>query len=105
MFIYIQPFVLDTGRHSKAVKPLDAKEEKETASCSPEVDDEDAEALSPKETPAVTVESAVARREKAGHQRAEDATDTMNRAGTDRVIDMQHVVDEFDGEDQYGSTN
>ena len=99
MFIHVQSFVLNTGRHPKAVKLLDAKEEKEAAGCSPAVDDEDAEALSRKEAPAVTVESAVACREKAGHQRAEDATDTMNGAGTNRVVDMQHMVDELDGKD------
>ena len=105
MFVNVQSFVLNTGRHPKAVKFLDAKEEKEAANCSPEVDDEDAEALSAKETPAVTVESAVARRKQTRHQRAEDATDTMYGAGTDRVIDMQHMVDELDGKDQNRSAD
>ena len=78
MLIDIKAFILDTGRHSKAVKPLDAKEENEAASCSPEVDDKDAEAFSPKEAPAMTIKSAVARREKSGHQRAENTTDAVN---------------------------
>ena len=99
MLVNVQSFVLNTGRHPKAVKFLDAKEEKEAAGSSPEVDDKNAEAFSPKEAPAVAIERAVARREQAGHQRAENATDTMNGAGTDRVIDMQHVVDELDGKD------
>ena len=100
MFVNVQSFVLNTGRHPKAVKLLDAKEEKEATGCSPAVDNKDTEAFSPEEAPAVTVESAVARREKARHQRAEDATDTMNGAGTDRVVDVQHMVDELDGKDQ-----
>ena len=99
MFVNVQSFVLNTSRHPKAVKLLDTKEEKEAAGSGPEVNDKDAEAFSPKETPAVTVESAVACREKAGHQRAENATDTMYGAGTNRVIDMQHMVDELDGKD------
>ena len=99
MFIHVQSFVLNTGRHPKAVELLDAIEEKEAAGCSPAVDDEDAEAFCPKEAPAVAIESSVACREKTCHQRAEDATDTMNGAGTDRVIDMQHMVDELDGKD------
>ena len=99
MLIHVQPFVLNTGRHPKAVKFLDAKEEKEAAGSSPEVDDEDAEAFCPKEAPAVTVESAVARREKARHQCAENATDTMYGAGTYRIVDVQHMVDELDGKD------
>ena len=99
MLVNVQSFVLNTGRHPKAMKFLDAKEEKEAAGSSPTVDDKDAEAFSPEEAPAVTVESAVACREKAGHQRAEDATDAMNGAGTNRVVDMQHMVDELDGKD------
>jgi hypothetical protein len=105
MFVNVQSFVLNTGRHPKAMKFLDAKEEKEAADSSPTVDDKDAEAFCPKEAPAVAIERAVARREKAGHQRAEDTADAMYGAGTDRVVDVQHMVDEFDGEDQYGSTN
>ena len=77
MFVNVQPFVLNTGRHPKTVKFLDAKEEKEAAGSSPEVDDKDAEAFSPKEAPAVTVESTVARGEQTRHNRAEDAADTM----------------------------
>ena len=87
------------------MKFLDAKEEKEAAGSSPTVDDKDAEAFCPKEAPAVTIERAVARREQAGHQRAEDATDTMNGAGTNRVVDMQHMVDELDGKDQNRSAD
>lgn len=105
MLIHVQSFVLNTDGHSKAVKLLDTKEEKEAAGSCPEVDDKDAETFSPKEAPAVAIERAVARREKAGHQRAEDTADAMYGAGTDRVVDVQHMVDEFDGEDQYGSTN
>ena len=100
MFVNVQSFVLNTGRHPKAVKLLDAKEEKEAAGSSPEVDDKDAEAFSPEETPAMTVESAVARRKQTGHQRAEDTTDSMYGTGANRVVDVQHMVDELDGKDQ-----
>ena len=60
MFINVQSFVLNTCRHPKAVELLDAKEEKEAAGSSPKVDDKDAEAFSPEEAPAVTIQSAVA---------------------------------------------
>ena len=105
MFVNVQSFVLNTGRHPKAMKFLDAKEEKEAAGSSPTVDDKDAEAFCPKEAPAVAIERAVARREKAGHQRAENATDTMYGAGTYRVVDVQDVVNELNGIDKYGATH
>ena len=77
MFVNIQALVLDAGWHSEAVELLNAKEEKEAAGSCPEVDDEDAGALCSEETPAVTVESTVARGEQTRHNRAEDAADTM----------------------------
>ena len=59
VLVDVETFFLDAGIYTKAVQFLDAKEEDETASGCPEVDDEDAEALSAEETPAVTVEGTI----------------------------------------------
>ena len=101
MLVHIQTFVLDTGGNAQAVKFLDTVEECDTASCSPEVDNQDTECLSTEESPAVTVESTVAGGEQAGHQSAENAADTVHTAGTDGVVDMQAMVDELNGKDEY----
>ena len=78
MLVNIQALVLDAGWHSETVKLLDAKEEKEATGGCPEVDDENAEALCSEETPAVAVESAVARGEQTRHYSAEDAADAVD---------------------------
>ena len=105
MFVNVQSFVLNTGRHPKAMKFLDAKEEKEAAGSSPEVDDKDAEAFCPKETPAVAVESAIGCGEQTCQQSAKDAADTVYGACANRVVDVQDVVNELNGIDKYGATH
>ena len=100
MLIHVQSFVLNTGRHPKAVKFLDAKEEKEAAGSSPEVDDEDAEALSTEESPAASVESAIGCGEQTCQQSAKDAADTVYGACANRVVDVQDVVNELNGIDK-----
>ena len=105
MLIDVESFLFHTGTHTKSVQGLDAIEESESTGCSPKVDDEDTEALSSEEAPAVTVESSVAGREQSRHQGAEDTANTMNRRSTYRVVDMQPVIDEFDGIDEYDSTD
>ena len=77
VLVDVETFFLDAGIYTKAVQFLDAKEEDETASGCPKVDDEDAEALSAEETPTASVEGTVACREQASHQGTEDTTNTM----------------------------
>ena len=108
MFVDIETFLLNTLTNAQTVYLLDTIEEDETTGSSPEVDDEDTKQLSTKETPAEAVEGTVARREQTSHQCAEDTTDTMYRAGTHRVVDVQLVIDELDGvhqDDTTGQTN
>lgn len=77
MFVDVETFFLDAGIHAKSVQFLDTVEEDEAAYSCPEVDDENAEALSAEETPTASVEDAVACREQACQQGAKDTADTM----------------------------
>ena len=77
MLVDIKSFLLDATIHTQAVSILDSVEENESAGSSPEVDHQNAEALSTEESPAVAVEGTVRSRQQACHQRAEDTTDTV----------------------------
>ena len=59
MFIDIETFLLNTLVDAQSMQLLDAEEQDETTRCSPEVDDQNAEALSTEESPSVTVERTV----------------------------------------------
>ena len=84
---------------------LDAEEEDEAADGSPEVNDKDAEALGSEEAPTVTVERSVRSGKQTCHQCAEYTTDTMHRTGTHGIVDVQHVVDELNAEDEHRTAN
>ena len=105
MLVDIQTFVLDTGGNTQAVDLLDSKEEDDTAGSSPEVDHQNTEALSSEEAPAVTIERTVAGREQTCEQCTQDTTDTMNRACTYRVVDVQYMINELDREYQDGTAD
>ena len=105
MFIDVKTFFFDSLVYTQAVQLLDAIEQDETAGGSPKVDDQDTETLGAEESPAVTIESAVRCRQQTRHQCAENTADTMHTRSTDRVVDMQTVVDELDGIDQHQSTD
>ena len=105
MFVNVETFLLDALVNTQTVQLLDAEEQGDTTGGSPEVDDEDTEALGSEKSPSTSIESTVAGREQTCHQSTENTTDTVYRAGTHRVVDMQLVVDELDGIDQYDTTD
>ena len=59
MLIDVKTLVLDALVDAQSVQLLDAVEQDDTTGSSPEVDDQDAEALSTEESPSVTVERTV----------------------------------------------
>ena len=61
MFVNIQSFVLNAAINTQTMQLLDAIEQDEATGGSPEVDDQDAEALRPEESPAMTIESTIRR--------------------------------------------
>ena len=101
MLVDVETFLLYTFINAKTVNIFDAIEQNESTSGCPEVDDQDTEALCSEESPAVTVESTIAGREQTCHQGSQNTTDTMHRACTHGIVDMQHVVDELNGKYQY----
>ena len=62
MLVNVEPLLLDALVDAQAMQLLDAVEQGESTGASPEVDDQDAKALSTEESPAVTIESAIRRR-------------------------------------------
>ena len=105
VLVDVKTFLLDARLNTQTVQFLDAIEEDETACSSPEVDDEDAEALSGEESPTATIEGAVARREQTCQQGTEDTANTVYRRSTYRVVNVKLVVDELNGEHQHDTTN
>ena len=105
MFVDIQSFLLDTTIDAQSMQALDAVEQDEAAGSSPEVDDEDAETLSTEESPTMTIEGSVGRGQQTRHKRAQDAAYTMYRRSTHRVVDVQTMVDELDGEDKHDAAD
>ena len=59
MFVNIQSFVLNAAVDAETVKILDAIEQDKATGGSPEVDDQDAEALRPEESPTMTIEGPI----------------------------------------------
>ena len=79
---------------------LDAEEQDESAYCGPEVDNQDAKALYSEEMPSAAVEETSVSGEKAGEDSTEDTAYSVYGRCAYRVVDMQLVVDEFDGENE-----
>ena len=105
MLINVETFLFDALVDAQTVQFLDAIEQSEATGGSPEVDDQDAKALSTEESPAVTIESTIRSRQQTRHQRTQNTANAVYRAGTHRIVDVQHVVDELDGIDQYDTTD
>ena len=105
MLVDIQSFILDTTIDAQSMQALDAVEQDEAAGSSPEVDDEDAETLSTKESPTMTIEGSVGRGQQTRHKRAQDAAYAMYGRSTHRVVDVQTMVDELDGEDKHDAAD
>ena len=61
MFVNIQSFVLNAAINAQTMQLLDAIEQDKATGGSPEVDDQDAEALRPEESPSMTIEGPVRR--------------------------------------------
>ena len=61
MFVNIQSFVLNAAINAQTMQLLDAIEQDKAAGGSPEVDDRDAGARRPEESPAMTIEGPVRR--------------------------------------------
>ena len=61
MFVNIQTFVLNATVDAQTMQLLDAIEQDKATGGSPEVDDQDAEALRTKESPTMTIECTIRR--------------------------------------------
>ena len=105
MFIDVEAFLFNSPVNAQAMQALDTIEKRETAGGSPEVDNEDAEALGTEESPSVTIESAVGGRKQPSHQGAEDTAYTVYRRCTYWVVDMQRVVDKLNCIDEHQTTD
>ena len=81
VLVDVETFLLYTFINAQTVEIFYSVEQNHTANGCPEVDDEDAEALSAEKSPAVSVECTVGSAEQAGHQCAEDATAPCRRQG------------------------
>ena len=68
MFVNIEAFLFNTLVDAQAMQFLDAEEQYKTTDGSPEVDNQNAKALSSEETPSVTIESTAFRSQQSGHQ-------------------------------------
>ena len=85
------------------MQALDGVEQDEAAGGCPEVDDQDAEALSTEEAPSVTVQGTIGCGQESRQQCAQYAADTMYAGSTHRVVDVEHVINKLDGENQYNA--
>ena len=101
MLVDIEAFFLNSVTYAQTMQLLDTIEQSETTDSSPKVDDQYAKALGSEESPAVTVEGAVAGGEQTRHECAEDTADTVHAGSADGVVDMQTMVDEFNGKDEH----
>ena len=105
VFINIQTFVFDPRLDPQAVCFLDAEEQQHTANGRPKVDNGDAEALYAQEMPAAAVQQAAVRSQHTRQDRPQDAAHPVYGRCAHRVVDMQFMVDEFNGIHQHGSAN
>ena len=105
MFVNIETFLFDSLVNAQAMQLLDAVEQGETAYSSPEVDDQDTEALSTEESPASSIESAVRCRQQTRHQRTKNTTHTVYRRSTNRIVNVQFMVDKLNGEDEHDTAD
>ena len=77
VLIDIETFLLNTLVNAQTMQFLDTVEEGKTTGSCPEVDDQYAKHLSTEESPTITIEGTVARREQTCHNGSKDTTDTM----------------------------
>ena len=105
MFVDVEAFLFNALIDAQTVQLLDAIEQNESAGSSPKVDNQNTETFSTEEAPAVAVERTVRSREQTSHQSTENTADTVYRAGTHRIVDMQHMVDKLNGKDQHETTD
>ena len=100
MLVDVETFLLDALVNTQTGNLLDAVEEDESCNCCPKVDAKDAEHLSAEESKATAIEGTAVDGEETCHQGSEDATDTVNGAGTNRVVNMKLGVNEFNAIDK-----
>ena len=105
MLIDVETFLLNTGVNTETDSLLDAPEEHDTAGGSPCVDAENAEALCAEEAEAVAIESASVNGKQTGQECTEDTADAMHGTGTDGVVNVKLLIDEFNCERQYDTTD
>ena len=105
MFVNVETFLFNTLVNTQAMQLLDAVEQGETTSSSPKVNDENTEALCTEESPTVTVERTIGSRKQTCHQGAENTADTMYAGCTDRVVNMQFVVNELNSINENDTTD
>ena len=101
MLVNVESFLFNSLINTQAVQFLDTVEQGEATGSCPEIDDQDAKQLSTEESPAVTIERAIRSRQQTRHQCTQNTTDTVYRAGTYRVVDMQFMVNKLNGINQY----
>ena len=105
VLIDIETFLLNTLVNAQAMNLLNTEEEDDTTGGSPEVYDENAETLSTKESPSVTIEGTVGHRQQTCHDGTQDTADTVYRRCTYGIVDVQFVIDKLNGIDEYDTTD
>ena len=103
VFVDIKSFFLYAFVNAQTMQFLDAIEQCESAGSSPEVDHEDTEAFCTEESLAETIERTIGCGQQTRHQGTQDTTYSMYRRSTYWIVDVQLVVNELDGINQYST--
>ena len=105
MLVDVETFLLNSCRNAEAEDLVETLEDYEAHECGPAANDEYTENLCAEEVPSMTVEETLRGGEQTSKDCAERATDTVDRACADRVVNMELAVDELNCIDHYGTTN
>ena len=105
MFIDVKTFFFYTFINAQSVNIFYAIEQYESTNSCPEVNHQDAEALSTEEAPTTTIEGACLSSQQTSHDSTQDTADAVYRTCTYRIVDVQLVINKLNGEYQYRATN
>jgi len=105
MLVDVETFLLNSCRNAETEDLVKTLEDYEAHEGGPAANDEYAKDLCAEEAPAVTIEETLRCREQACKDRAERATDAVDGACADRVVNMELAIDELNSEDHYSATD
>lgn len=105
MLVDVETFLLNSCRNAETEDLVETLEDYEAHECGPASNDKDTKDFCAEEAPAVSVEKALRGGEQTGKDCAERATNTVDRACTDGVVNMKLAVDELNSVDHYGATD